>query len=86
MPCFPLTQLHLQQGAAQHSPLLLATEQRHKGKWGLSAYNKGSSMAVVEGGKKTFLIHFLWLDFPRWFEILSINLLVRNLPVWPDPH
>lgn len=39
----------LQPGAAQHSHsrLLLTTEQSYKGKWGLSAYIKCSSMVVV---------------------------------------
>lgn len=71
MPGFPLTQLHLKPGSAQHShsPLLLTTEQSHKGKWGLSAYIKGSSMVVAEGGKNT----------PCSRPLLRFSLLVLDL-------
>lgn len=63
----PTHSVHLLLAAAPHSPLLLATEQHHKGKRGLSAHNKGSGMLVVERGENTSLIHFPCLDFPRWF-------------------
>lgn len=69
MPCFSLTQLHLQLGAAQSQSSAVDHRVAPQGQMRLSAYIKGSLMVVVKGGQKTILIHFPCSDFPHWSGI-----------------